>query len=290
MADLFIQAFSETLILLPLIFAVHLSYYIIKVTDISVEGSFVLGAATFAALLSAHVLPIIALLLGCCAGAGAGFGVSCIQRYAKVDGLLSGILGLFILYSFNFSVMQQPNISLLTFPSLTYFQSSVHFFNLTFGLAILLALGFITLLYSKLGLLLKAFGINKELLARLGQGKTIYLFTGLMLSNALAAFSGILMAVNNGYADVNMGQGIAVTAIGIVVIGKKLIELFAPSQCNQPLFHILGCVLGGYLYYLFLNLFIHFGVDPLKLKMLLGIVLIGFLATSQIKRKEISYA
>lgn len=289
MADLFFQAFSEMLILLPLIFAVHLSYYIIKVTDISVEGSFVLGAATFAALLTLHVNPLIALFSACGAGAFAGFGVSCIQRYAKVDALLSGILGLFILYSFNFSVMQQPNISLLSFSPLNFLQTGYHFFNLTVIVTCILSLGFITLLNSKLGLLLKAFGVNKNLLARLGQGKSIYLFFGLMLSNALAAFSGVLMSLNNGYVDVNMGQGIAVTAIGIVVIGKKLIEVFFPTQYNKPMFHLGGCVLGGYIYYLFLNLFIHLGVDPLKLKMLLGIILIGFLATSQIKRKELAH-
>lgn len=289
MGELLIQAFSQTLMLLPLIFAVHLSYYIIKVTDVSVEGSFVLGAATFATLLAIQCPPLLAISLGCLAGAAAGFGVSCIQRYAKVDDLLSGILGLFILYSFNFSIMDKPNISLFNISSLTYIQAGTHFFYLTLGIASLLAISFFTLMNSRLGLLLKAFGVNKKLLAQLGQGKTIYLFTGLMLSNAMAAFSGILTALNNGYADVNMGQGIAVTAIGIVVIGRKLTELFFPNDCNKPSFHIFGCLLGGYFYYLFLNVFIYFGVSPLKLKMLLGLVLIGFLATSQIKRRRIAY-
>ena len=108
-----LNTLQQTLIFLPLALGVYLSYEILMVTDLTVEGTFVLGAAIFARLTTLgfnQPESIIAALLG---GAIIGILVTIMQRVAKINSLIAGILAVFMLYSINFAVMNKPNISLL---------------------------------------------------------------------------------------------------------------------------------------------------------------------------------
>ncbi|MBS0351727.1 MAG: ABC transporter permease, partial [Proteobacteria bacterium] len=202
--DILITALSQSLLFFPLALGMYLSYVILKATDLTVDGSFVLGAAIFARLLSAGWNPGIAFLMAGLGGAMAGIGVSAIQFRDRINALLAGILALFMLYSINFDVMGRPNISLfnsVNLGSLLSFDNSngnwLFIAIFVIAVTVLVALMLIT----RYGLVLRAFGEHQSLLTRLGHRIEYYRFAGFAISNALVAFCGAMTAQINGYAD-----------------------------------------------------------------------------------------
>ena len=128
---------------------------------------------------------------------------------------------------------------------------------------------------------MRTFGDNRSLLKQLRVNDTVILVIGMMISNALAALSGVLTAVVNGYADINMSAGVALTAIGAVIIGLTSVKTVQVSRHYQPGLELLGCVLGVLVYFLLLNGLLIMGVNPLYMKCVLGVVLLVFLSMRQ---------
>lgn len=281
--DILLNTLQQTLLFLPLAFGVYLSYNILQITDLTVEGTFVLGAAIFARLITlgfSQTTSIIAALLG---GAAIGIAVTFMQRIAKINALIAGILATFMLYSVNFGIMNQPNISLLN--SNIFLQSlqnksamDLTLFLLVLACLMMLALKF--LLHSNIGLSLRAFGTNAPLLKKLGKNPAVYLGLGLSLSNLLSALCGLMSAQVYGYADIHMGLGMALTAIGAVVIGKKLIETLFSTQHFSAFIGLLSAFIGAFIYFLILNGFLMIGINPIYLKLIIGIILVMFLSTA----------
>jgi putative tryptophan/tyrosine transport system permease protein len=278
--DILITALSQSLLFFPLALGMYLSYVILKATDLTVDGSFVLGAAVFARLLTAGWNPGIAFLMAGVAGALAGVGVSAIQFRGRINSLLAGILALFMLYSINFDVMSRPNISLfdsINLGSLIGLNSSNG--NWLFIVIVVLAITFLVglMLVTRYGLVLRAFGEHQPLLIRLGHKIEYYRFAGFAISNALVAWCGAMTAQINGYADLGMGFGMALTGIGTVVIGRQILKpLYKHHHFHLPL-ELSGCVIGVFLYFLAINEFLAWGVNPINLKLLLGLILVAFL-------------
>jgi putative tryptophan/tyrosine transport system permease protein len=270
--DIIITALSQSLLFLPLALGIYISYVILRATDLTVDGSFVLGAAIFARLFTTGVSFSLAFLAAGVGGALAGIGVSLIQYKGRINSLLAGILALFMLYSINFDVMGRPNISLYGIDSMT----SNWLFTGIFVLIIVILLGL--LLVTRFGLVLRAFGDQQQLLQRLGHRVELYRFIGFALSNTLVAWCGALTAKINGYADLSMGFGMTLTGIGTVVIGRQILKPFY----RQHRFHLPlefgGCVIGVCLYFLAINEFLAWGVNPVNLKLLLGLILVFFLS------------
>ena len=96
------------------------------------------------------------------------------------------------------------------------------------------------------------------------------------MSNALAATCGALSAQVYGYTDVSMGYGVALTAIGAVIIGSQIVKIFEKKRFI-PAFELLGALGGTYIYFLIINIFLFIGLDPINLKLVLGLILIIFL-------------
>lgn len=285
-------ALQQTLIFLPLALGIYLSYKVLNTTDLTVDGTFVLGAAVFARLVSTGHDQTLALLAALTAGAMAGIGVAIMQKVARINSLIASILAVFMLYSVNFQALGRPNISLLdsnTF--LSYLQTS--YGNLVWyviaAMMLLLMLGLCMMLHRRFGLLLRAFGSNPRLLKTMGKPVDFYLIFGLALSNAMAAFCGVITAQINGYADINMGLGMALTAIGAVVIGQQLVQtvLYRKPQFNA-LVDCVGVFLGAFVYFLAMNAFLAMGINPIHLKFLLGLVLVFFLGAAHYSRGGIN--
>lgn len=268
--NILMTTLSQSLLFLPLALGVYLSYVILRATDLTVDGSFVLGAAIFARLLSAGVSFPLAFLAAGVGGILAGLGVSLIQIKGRINPLLAGILALFMLYSINFNVMGKPNISLYDF-QLNY----AWVYIAMVVVIILLLLGL--LLISRYGLILRAFGDHALLLKRLGHRIEIYRFAGFALSNLLVAWCGAMTAEVNGYADLSMGFGMALTGIGTVVIGRQILKPLNQQHHFLIYLEFGACILGVCLYFLAINLFLSWGVNPINLKLLLGVILIIFL-------------
>lgn len=283
-----VSTLQQTLIFLPLAFGVYLSYEILLVTDLTVEGTFVLGAAIFARLATLGVNQFLSVLLALLGGALIGIGVTVMQRVAKINSLIAGILATFMLYSINFGVMNQPNISLLNNSIFLQNLQDYHTHLLLIfliGITLLLIFLLHALLKSKIGLSLRAFGCNPHLLKKLGKNPAVYLGIGLSLSNLLAALCGVMTAQLNGYADISMGVGMALTAIGAVVIGKKLLSGLSKTHFS-PLIGLFSCFVGAFIYFLIVNGFLSLNINPVYLKLVLGFVLIGFLSTAHYTKQR----
>ncbi len=283
MNGLLYAVLTQTLTFLPLALGISISYTLMRATDMTLEGSFVLGAAIFARLATLGFSPYIAAFCALAAGSLAGVMVSFIQRGGRVDPLLAGVLATFILTSANLILMGRPNISLLsqaTLVSSAFAQSdtlgwlSVAFYSIFFCM-----LG-CALVATRFGLRLRALGDNPALLQRLGAPLERYRLLGFAFTNTLAAAAGMLTAQTVGYADINMGFGMTLTGIGAIILGQQVLRRILHSARFRVSAEFIACVIGVAMYFMALNGLLRLNIDPIYLKMLLGILLVIFLRTA----------
>ena len=281
--NMIILTIEQSLIFLPLVLGIYFIYRILGITDLTVDGSFVLGAGSFAKALSLKISPFIATPIGFLAGMIAGCGVAFIQRDNKVGPLIAGILALFILQSLNLLIMGTPNINLFSYKTLANFLSNIiphsdFFIIILLNIPIILFLVFF--FKSKIGLLFRGLGENLYLIKKMGFHIDKMKAQALAISNGFAALSGILSAQNHGFADLHMGYGVTLIGIGAVVIGHELVnKIFIPHKFSIYI-DIMGCFLGTFLYFFTLNMLLKLGVESIYLKLLIGILLIIFLRTT----------
>lgn len=284
MTEFMLTVLTQCLTFFPLALGISISYHILRATDMTLDGSFVLGAAIFAVMISANYSPYYAFGFALLGGATAGLLVATIQRNGKVDPLLAGVLATFILSSVNLMVMGKPNINLLNF-SLTNneFESKLYL-----SIIVLLIAGVTLIIFkTSLGLHLRALGDNPKLFQRLGKNTEIYRLLGFALTNMLAASSGCLTAEAIGYADIGMGFGMTLTGIGAIILGQQIIKKIRAEE-QRIVGEIIACLIGVLIYFFALNALLQFDLDPLYLKLFLGLILIFFLRSAQIKREEIA--
>jgi putative tryptophan/tyrosine transport system permease protein len=269
---MFASLVEQSLAFLPFALGLFISFHILKIADLTVDGTFVLGAGLYAKLVSMGCVPTIALLAALAAGSAAGLGVALIQRGGRVPPLIAGILALFILQSLTLQLMGRPTISLLG--------SS---FSMGLPLSIAAAGALLLLLRSRLGLLMRAFGSNATLLQLMGRSPERYRMAGLAISNGLVALSGVLTAQLHGFADIGMGMGLVLIAIAVVIIGQQLVCRFSEGRFSVE---ILGCFAGSLLYFSAVHIFVSIGIPPVALKMAIGLSLVVLLMTS--RQKELA--
>ena len=281
---LLIPAIQQSVLFLPLCLGIYLTYQVMQITDLTVEATFVTGAGVFAhIMLSTHTVAL-AIFLALIIGAIVGLVVAVMQKVTKLDALIISVLAIFMMYSINMMLMGRPNLSLLSVNDGVFQMVKHQPFAFWSSLVLLMALLLVAvqcLLRSRSGLLMRAFGDNRSLLKQLRVNDTVMLVIGMMISNALAAFSGVLTAVVNGYADINLSAGVALTAIGAVIIGLTTIKTLKKSRYYRPGLELLGCVLGVLVYFLLLNGLLVIGVNPLYMKCVLGVMLLVFLSMRQ---------
>ncbi|MGI4752863.1 MAG: ABC transporter permease [Janthinobacterium lividum] len=278
--NLLVTALEQSLIMLPLILGMYISYRILKITDLTVDGTYVLGAAMFAKFLSFGLFP--ALILAVIAGSVIGVIVSFMQKNNRVNSLTSGILASFMLYSVNLQVMQRPNISTLRMPSLLTIFNTENWLLPLMITNIIVIFAVVILLKGRLGLMLRAFGFNKDLIAILGKPAEFYRTLGLSISNALAALTGTISAQVNGFADINMGFGVALVGIGAIVIGRHIL---IHNNSFNTFKEIFSCFIGILFYFITLSILLRVGIDPINLKLILGMVL--FISLRSVKREAV---
>jgi putative tryptophan/tyrosine transport system permease protein len=263
--ELILESLEQSLLFFPLALGIYLSYAILKTTDMTTEGSFVLGAGVFARLITLDFGMIISAIGALFLGGVAGIGVSAIQAKDRINPLIAGIIGLFILYTLNFEIMGRPNIGL----------HQVMISKTTaYAIILLSAILLLFLVASRFGLMLRAFGSNTTLLKTLGKKVELYRMVGLSISNALAALAGVMTALTVGYADLNMGFGMTLTGIGTVVIGKEILHRFFPGVTYNPIIELIAVFCGVTLYFIAVNGLLSFNINPIYLKFFLGILLI----------------
>jgi putative ABC transport system permease protein len=227
---------------------VFLSFRVLSFPDLTVDGSFPLGAAVAASAIVAGIDPYLATVLAIVAGALAGLVTAVLNVRFHILHLLASILTMIALFSINLRIMGRPNIALITEPTVLSPLEGLGLANpvLTplFVGAIVLAVGALLarFLSSDYGLGMRATGANPRMARAQGieTGRTICV--GMALSNALVALGGALFAQTNGFADITIGTGTIVVGLAAVIVGETILP------ARRVGLVILACVLGSILY------------------------------------------
>ncbi|MEM9242713.1 MAG: ABC transporter permease [Pseudomonadota bacterium] len=277
-----LSALQQSLIFLPLALGIYISYEVLVLTDLTVGGTFVLGASIFARLFTTNYSQSLAIIFALLGGFVIGVAVCIMQRAAKINSLIAGILAVFMLYSINFMVMGRPTIGLTDNRIFLQTAGGVPLWGFLLAFTLILMLLLMLLLRSRVGLILRALGSNPYLVSRLGFKSAVYLALGLGLSNLLAALSGVMTAQANGFSSVQMGEGMALVGIGAVVIGCQLVKSLLVSRKHHfsAALDLFCCFIGVYIYFLALNALLASGLNPIYLKLFLGLLLVFFLSTA----------
>lgn len=226
--------------------AVYLSFRTLKFPDMTVDGSFPLGAAVSATLITKGVDPYLATLVAILSGALAGFVTAWMSTHLRMLNLLAGILTMTALYSINLRVMgDRPNISLLG--EVTIFSEGLSQFPAYLPLAaitIIAGLLIYFFLSSRVGLAIRATGSNPVMGRAQGIDDRKMIWFGLSVSNALVALAGALFAQApmHGFADVSLGVGTIIIGLAAVIIGEALFH------GRTVLLALLACIIGAILY------------------------------------------
>ncbi|HCX60871.1 MAG TPA: ABC transporter permease, partial [Clostridiales bacterium] len=242
---------------------------ILDFADLSVEGTFPMGAFIFARFITSGSSPVTSTILAFVFGTLAGLLTYTLNIKLKIKALLSGILTMTILYSVNLRLNGKSNIGLFSYDSIYQGLPTIAVLVL-----IIAAIKIIMDLFLKteIGYLLIATGDNETLVKSLGENANKYKLIGLMLSNGLVSLSGALMAQYQGFAEITMGTGIIVIAIASIIIGDTIIKN------NKKLKNTTRAIAGALIYKFIGNLAIDLGLTPTDLKAINAIIVICFLS------------
>lgn len=227
---------------------VFISFRILDFPDLTVDGSFPLGAAVSATMIVAGINPLVATFCACLAGAAAGLVTAWLNVRLKILHLLASILTMIALYSINLRVMDGPNKALLGVETLLSPLDNLSIpyyiaYPIAFGLVILLVVALLVwFLKTEVGLAMRATGSNERMAKANGINTGRMVLLGMALSNALVALAGSLFAQSQGSADVTMGVGVIVIGLASVIGGEALL----PKR--TLLLWISACILGSLLY------------------------------------------
>lgn len=271
---------------------VYLTYRILDIADLTVDGTMCTGGAVCIMLMLNGYNVWVALLAATGAGMLAGFVTGVFHTFMGIPAILAGILTQLSLYSVNLKIMGKANQA-INVDKYNLLVSLRHIKNVpvwknTILIVAILILVLIAILYwffgTELGCSLRATGCNPNMSRAQGINTNRNKVIGLMLSNGLVALSSALLAQYQGFADVNMGRGAIVIGLAAVIIGEaifgKIFRNFALS--------LLSVALGSILYYLVLQAVIWRGIDTDLLKLLTALVVAIFLAIPYWKGKYFS--
>ena len=269
---------EQSLIFAIMVLGVYISFRILNFPDMTVDGTFPLGAAISAKLLTLGVNPYLTLLVALVAGAVAGAVTGLIHVKLKVKDLLAGILVMTALYSVNLRVMGKSNIPLFEEDNIFNTEYSM---MITIVVLILISKFLLDyLLKTKFGFALKALGDNENLIVSLGLNEEKYKIYGLMIANAFVAFSGAVLAQYQGFADVGMGTGIIVIGLASIIIGDTLFGK------RRRLAGTTIVIIGSILYRGVIAVTLSMGMDVSDLKLITSVIVIVILWIQKQKDKR----
>ena len=286
MIDLLVPTTAQGLLWAVMALGVYITYRVLDVADLTVEGSFPLGAAVAASMLSAGYGPIPSFAFAALAGMLAGVVTAILHTKMKIPALLAGILTMIALYSVNLRVMGKANLSLLgtdtTFSIIRKMLSlNSAYTTLVVGLlaTVLVAVFMYWFFGTEIGAAIRATGFNQQMIRAQGVNTDVTIMLGLLISNALVAISGALVAQSNGFADVGMGTGTIVIGLASVIIGEVLFGTRSFKNC------IISVILGSVVYRIVIAAVLQMGMPPNDLKLFTSILVAFALAMPLIKSK-----
>lgn len=262
---------------------VYLTYKILNIADMTVDGSIVTGMAVCAVLMTAGWNVWLAMLMATLAGMLAGLVTAVFHTFMGIPAILAGILTQLILWSVNLKIMGSANVTL---PARTYKVLLTQMLK-TKSLLIIIpfAIVLVGLLYwffgTEIGRAFRATGCNPDMSRAQGINTRMMTILGLVLSNGIVALAGALLCQFQGYSDINSGRGAIVVGLAAIIIGEALFSRIARNFAVR----LLTVIAGGIIYYLVYQIVIFLGLDADLLKMLSALVVALFLAVPYWRNK-----
>ena len=273
---------------------IYLTYRILDVADLTVDGSFALGGCTCAALVTAGMNPWLSLVVAVAAGMIAGFVTGMLHTKCAIPAILAGILTQIGLYSINLRIMGRSNTPLLKTPTIFKSLASMtglaqNWVSMIVGAIFVIVL--IAVLYwffgTEIGSAIRATGNNENMVRSLGMNTNTHKVMGLALSNGLVALSGALVTQSQGYADVKQGTGAIVIGLASIIIGEVIFGKKTSFGTK-----LASVVIGSIIYRIIVAVVLQMGLNTDDLKLLTALLVAAALTVPVIldkRRQAASY-
>ncbi|MFW6035612.1 MAG: ABC transporter permease [Halothermotrichaceae bacterium] len=291
MLELMLDTIEEGLPYGLMAMGVFITFRILDFPDLTVEGSFPLGAAVATILIISGFNPFLATFIAFLAGAAAGVITGIINTKLKIAGLLAGILTMTSLYSINLRIMGKSNLSLLgserpaTIFSIIkgFLGNLVYNFNYLDLVILAIIILFIKLLidyflHTELGMAVRATGDNQVMIQSLGVNIDFIKILGLALANGLVALAGSLVAQYQKSADIRMGAGMIVIGLASVIIGEVII------RTSKIKLATLGVIIGAIVYRMAIAFALQLGFQATDLKIVTALLVILALGAPSLRK------
>lgn len=271
---------------------VYITYKVLDVADLTVDGSLCTGGAVSIMMMMSGHNVWVSLLAAIAAGMLAGLVTGIFHTFMGIPAILAGILTQLGLYSVNLKIMGKANqaISVMNYDLLVSLRNvkNVPITENSILIVSIFCIVIIAVLYwffgTEIGCSLRATGCNPNMSRAQGINTNWNVVLGLMISNGLVALSGALYSQYQGFADINMGRGAIVIGLAAVIIGKVVFEKVFRNFALK----LLSVVFGAVIYYAVLQVVIWFGLDTDLLKLLSALVVALFLALPYWKKKYLA--
>ena len=262
---------------------VYLTYKILDIPDLTVDGSFATGGIIAAVLITSGVNFFVAILIAFLAGMACGLVTGLLHTLFGIPAILAGILTQLALWSVNLKIASgKSNISISVREfSVLFSQQNIGDALWKMGIVLILIIALLYLFFgTELGASIRATGNNPRMSKAQGINTKLNIVLGLMISNGIVALSGALLAQYQGFADINMGRGAIVIGLCAVVIGGALFSKIAKNFAVR----LVTVAFGGIVYYFVFQTVVFLGLDTDLLKMLSAVVVAIFLGIPYIRR------
>lgn len=263
------------------VLGVFITYKIMDIADLTVDGSFALGGCVCATMIvGMGANPVVALIVATLAGVVAGFVTGFLHTAFDIPAILAGILTQISLWSINLRIMGKSNIPLLKNPTIfsgiisaTGMQSSMIAAILGIIIAVIVVIGLYLFFGTEIGSALRATGNNEDMIRALGVNTKFTKVLALMISNGLVGLSGALVCQSQKYADIGMGTGAIVIGLASIVIGEVLLGKLRSFHSK-----LISALVGSVIYFIIRAVVLQLGMDANDMKLLSAIIVAVALA------------
>ena len=266
---------------------VYISYKILDIADLTVDGSITTGACVCAVIL-ANGSPIwLSILVALLAGALAGVVTGLLHTACGIPSILSGILTQLILYSVNLRILSGRSLATIDPRAHSLWVHMSNNYMSILSMVIIVTVVIICLwqfFYTEVGLTLKSTGDNPDMSRAQGVNVKLNKVVGLAIANGIVALAGAMLAQYKGSANINDGRGAIVIGLAAIFIGLSVSMKIKPNFVVS----LIGVLGGGIIYYIVYNFVILLGLKTDYLKMLSAIIVAIFLAVPYIKAEYLS--
>ncbi len=274
-------AISQGILWGIMVLGVFITFRLLDIADMTVDGSFALGGSVTAVMIVNFQLdPVVAILAGMVAGGIAGAVTGVLTTVFEIPSILAGILTQISLWSINLRVMGKSNTPLLTNKTIfseistaTGLPQSTVTAIVGLVIAVVIVLALYWFFGTEIGSALRATGSNEDMIRALGVNTNRTKMIALIISNALVGLSGGLICESQKYADIGMGTGAIVIGLAAIVIGEVLGRLL-PGGLGHFGVRLTAAIVGSIVYFLIRALVLQMGMDANDMKLLSAIIVV----------------